>query len=75
MQLIVSQKFVLITRIPAETKGSSLAACGDTLYHMHMQVRVSAYETWPMKKQAVFQAWPYCGIASQLQERLPMDCS
>lgn len=38
---------------------------------MHMQARVDAYETRPM----ITQAWPYCGIASQMQERLAIERS
>jgi hypothetical protein len=37
-------------------------AGGDTLYHMHMQARVSAYETWPMNTQHASQHGPLAGL-------------
>jgi hypothetical protein len=39
------------------------------------KARVGAYETWPMSRWSCTQAWPCCGIASQLQERLSWECS
>ena len=53
-----------------------LAACyaGIPFITRICKGRVDAVETWPIETHFLTQVLSYCGIASQLQERINLVC-